>query len=84
MSKNPRNADPTRIQNILTSGQIEVLAYSVEEGATALGISRTATYKLIKEGKLKVVKIGRRTLVPRDSVQALMARLQGLEPWVVA
>ena len=82
MSKNPRNADPKRIQNTLASGQINILAYAVEEAATALGISRTATFKLIKEGELQVVHIGRRTLVPVQAVDALMARLQGLEPWV--
>ena len=82
MRKNARNTDPTRIQNTLASGQINILAYAVEEAATALGISRTATFKLIKEHKLRVVKIGRRTLVPVTEVDALMARLQGLEPWV--
>ncbi len=57
-------------------------AYGMEEAATSLGISRTAIYLLRKEGKLQVVRIGRRTLVPVGEVDALMARLQGLEPWV--
>jgi excisionase family DNA binding protein len=40
-----------------------------------LGISRTALYELIAEGKLKTVKIGRRRLVPIEAIEELIAGL---------
>ena len=82
MNKSTRNTGPTGLQQDRTSGYVNRVAYAMEEAAIALHISRTATYQLVKEGKLQVVKIGRRTLVPVTEVDALMARLQGLEPWV--
>jgi excisionase family DNA binding protein len=82
MSVNARNTSPTRLQRDRDSGHISRVALAMEEAATSLGISRTSIYQLAKEGKIQVVKIGRRTLVPVSEVDALMARLQGLEPWV--
>lgn len=49
-------------------------SYSVEEAAIALGIGRTYAYRLIREGELQVVRLGRRTLIPVASVQALLER----------
>jgi excisionase family DNA binding protein len=50
------------------------LAFSVEDAARALGIGRTITFRLIKEGKLAVVRVGRRTLVPVQEVEAFLNR----------
>lgn len=49
------------------------LAYSPEEAAEALSLGQTAIYALLKEGRLKRVKFGRRTLIPRSSLEALLA-----------
>ena len=38
-----------------------------------LGISRTALYQLINDGKLRTVKIGRRRLVPAVAIDELVA-----------
>jgi excisionase family DNA binding protein len=38
------------------------------------GIGKTSAYKLLKEGKLDSVKIGRRTLLTTDSINALIER----------
>ncbi len=38
--------------------------YSVEEAAEALRLSRSRIYELIRSGKLRTVKAGRRRLVP--------------------
>ncbi len=51
---------------------METLATTVEGAAQALGIGRTTVYRLINEGNLKVVKIGRRTLVTSESIRALV------------
>ena len=36
------------------------------------GIGRTVTYRLIKEGKLPSVRIGRRRLIPVDAAESLL------------
>ncbi|WP_448206470.1 helix-turn-helix domain-containing protein [Azospirillum sp. sgz302134] len=47
------------------------LCLSVEETQRTLGVGRTSVYKLINEGKLEIVKIGRRTLIKIASVRAV-------------
>jgi len=47
---------------------IERISVSILEAATSLGISTPHFYPLIKEGKVRTVQVGRRTLV---SVQSL-------------
>jgi excisionase family DNA binding protein len=41
-----------------------------------LGIGRTVTYRLVLGGELRSVKIGRRRLVVRASVEEYVARLE--------
>ena len=42
------------------------------------GISRTRVYSLVNSGDLKAIKMGRRTLITRESAEALVARLKGV------
>jgi excisionase family DNA binding protein len=51
---------------------MEVITISVKDAAKALGLGRTSIYALIKEGRLEVVKIGRRTLIKVASIRRLM------------
>jgi excisionase family DNA binding protein len=48
------------------------LTMTIESAKSALGIGHTTIYKLINEGSLKTVKIGRRTLIKTDSIRALV------------
>ncbi|WP_446216279.1 helix-turn-helix domain-containing protein [Micromonospora sp. IBHARD004] len=48
----------------------------VEEAARLLNVGRTTAYDLIRSGRLRSVKIGRRRLVPRDALDALLASLK--------
>jgi len=48
----------------------------VEEAARLLNVGRSTVYDLIRSGRLRSVKIGRRRLVPRDALDALLAELQ--------
>jgi len=48
---------------------------AIKQALYELGISRTAIYELIKSGKLKTVKIGRRRLVPVEAIEELVAEL---------
>lgn len=49
------------------------LAYSISEAIDATSLRRTKLYSLIKDGDLEVVRIGGRTLIPADSLRALIA-----------
>ena len=51
----------------------EKLAYSVEEAAELLGISKTSAYQAAQRGELPSVIIGRRRLVPRAALDRLLA-----------
>jgi len=54
------------------------VSYSIEDAAKALGIGRTFVFQLIKEGKLKAVKLGRRTVIPVKECEALLSRFGGV------
>lgn len=49
------------------------LAYSVLEACRASSLGRTTLYAHIAAGKLKAVRVGGRTLIPADSLRALIA-----------
>ena len=53
---------------------IERIGVSIQDAAKMLGISKPHFYPLVKEGKIRTVKIGRRTLV---SVQSLRDFVDG-------
>jgi excisionase family DNA binding protein len=45
------------------------LAHQVPAACHRLGIGKTTLYEEIKEGRIKVIKVGRRTLVPESELQ---------------
>jgi excisionase family DNA binding protein len=47
-------------------------ALRVNEFCRAYGVSRATTYKLMKSGKLRTVRIAGRRLVPVDEAEALI------------
>jgi excisionase family DNA binding protein len=49
-----------------------VLVLSVPEAARLLGISRTHAYGLVARGELAHVRLGRRIVVPRHAIDALL------------
>ena len=49
------------------------LAYSPREAAEATGLGQTTIYAMMNDGRLRRVKIGARTLIPRSSLEALFA-----------
>lgn len=49
-------------------------AYKINEVAHALGLGKTTVHKLIREGELQKIKLGRSTLIPAESVEALLQR----------
>lgn len=49
------------------------LAYSINEAATALSISRRSVYTMIAEGRLRSVRIGARQRVPVAALDELLS-----------
>lgn len=45
----------------------------LKEVAQVLGLSRTTIYRLIRDGKMRVIRVGSRTLVPIDVVEAILS-----------
>jgi excisionase family DNA binding protein len=54
----------------------ERLLLRVREAAEALGISRSATYRLIESGELESVRIGHARRIPVDAVADYVGRLR--------
>jgi len=50
---------------------MDKVCVSVEDARKALSIGRTSIYELINAGRLKTVKIGRRTLITTASIRAI-------------
>ena len=55
--------------------QIQKRAISINEFCKAYSIGRTSAYDEIKVGRLRVVKFGRRTLVPIDNAEKWLESL---------
>lgn len=53
------------------------LLLTVEEAADLLGIGRTLTYQLIRDGDLTTVKVGRLRRVPARALHAWIATASG-------
>jgi hypothetical protein len=51
------------------------VALSIMEFRSALGIGKTLFFRLQKEGRIRTIKIGTRTLVPIDQLAELLAQV---------
>jgi excisionase family DNA binding protein len=47
-------------------------ALSPREAERALGISHATLYRLIKAGRLRIIKLGSRTIIPIEAIDALL------------
>lgn len=56
------------------------LAYQVKPFCRRLGISVASFYKLLKLGKIKIVKVGHRTLVPASEAERLLSDFTNVNP----
>lgn len=50
------------------------MAISVNEAASALGMSASTIWKLIALGRIPVVRLGRRTLIKVEELQRVLTR----------
>jgi excisionase family DNA binding protein len=56
-----------------TASREQRLAFSPDEAAAALGISRELVHDLIRTGQLRSVKAGRRRLISRQHLDEFLA-----------
>lgn len=54
------------------ASKTERLTLTVEQAAQLLGISRGLAYELARCGRLPVVRLGRRLLVPRRALERML------------
>jgi excisionase family DNA binding protein len=50
----------------------EPLTLSIEEAAELLGIGRSSAYEAARNGQLPTIRLGRRLLVPRPKLEAML------------
>jgi excisionase family DNA binding protein len=48
------------------------LCVKVKEATAILGLPRNITYDLIKQGKLPMIKFGKRLLIPRAALEKML------------
>jgi excisionase family DNA binding protein len=60
---------------IPTDPSAERIAYSVDEAAQILGLSRDLLYDQMRRGKLRYLKVGRRRLITRQNLEAFLAAM---------
>jgi excisionase family DNA binding protein len=51
------------------------LVWTVAEAGRMLGISRAHAYELVARGELPHLRLGRRVVVPKLAIEALLARV---------
>jgi excisionase family DNA binding protein len=52
----------------MSTARIKSLTYTIPEVSTVLGIGRDAAYALARSGKIPVIKIGQRYLIPKEAL----------------
>jgi excisionase family DNA binding protein len=50
------------------------LTVHVAEAAELLGLGRNSTYDLLRSGRLRSVRVGRRFVIPRSEIDAFLER----------
>jgi excisionase family DNA binding protein len=54
------------------AGDTECLTLTVPEAAERLGISRQTAYELASTGRLPVLRLGRRLVIPKAAFEAML------------
>ncbi len=52
---------------------VEKMAYSPIEAASATGLCLNTIYKLLRQNRLQSVRVNRKLLIPRTSISAFLA-----------
>ncbi len=57
----------------MTEGQFDRLAYSVDDAAALVSVGTRTIYREIAAGRLRIAKLGKRTLVPAEALNDWLA-----------
>jgi excisionase family DNA binding protein len=55
-------------------------AYSIAEAVCVTGCGRSKLYEEIRDGRLRAIKLGARTLIPAEAISAWLASLPAVSP----
>lgn len=64
--------DRLKIKNKELNEMTDKKTLTVAEAMAVLGISRTLAYRLIKDGKLPVIRLGKRVLIPVSALEKIL------------
>lgn len=60
--------------------RVQRLAYTVQEAAAMLSLSRSLVYELINAGKIETIKIGRARRITSRQLEAYLQACEGMQP----
>ena len=71
-----------KLQNKYSNREVErmntvKMGFTIEEAAECTGIGRNTMRKLVDWGKLPVLKVGRKTIIRRDTLERFLTVNQG-------
>lgn len=52
------------------------LSYNIDETSKITGLGKTRIYEELNSGRLRAVKVGRRTLIPHASIEEWLQQLK--------
>jgi len=52
--------------------EVDTLTLKVEDAARILGISRNTAYSLVAQGQIPAIRLGKRIVVPKHSLERLL------------
>lgn len=58
---------------------MEKLVYSIQEAADLLGISRSYTYELVRNGTIPVLELGNKRVIPKEKFKQWINKERELE-----
>lgn len=68
----PVDAATDTIIRSVTPPTLNPLAYSIHAASKLVGISKSKTWALIRDGKIRSIKLGRRTLITSKEIERLL------------
>lgn len=66
----------SKAQGVGQLDERDKLSYTVDQFLKATGISRWLFYKEVNAGRIRIVKVGKRTLIPATDARAWFERLR--------
>ena len=69
-----RKHPPLADQIVISEPPLVAGGLSIDQSAQYLDIGRSSVYRLINEGEIRIIRLGRRTIVPRSELDRLIER----------